>query len=754
VTTNDTNPTAVAVRRSVAVEQRFAVGEIIAPVATAGLMLAVDQATAATVATFLSVPAVVAAANFVGFISPEVLDKVPGGDIIRAHRLPFLVSTLTTAVAAATGAIQGIDGVTSLLAGWMEMPTAAGAISAGWLTASGFVAFSLRRVIGRRAVAAEQAATQHTPGGDGTNAHLDILQPWADYISGRTGTNPGQDLDLTHRGPHAWAGQIVSSAPGKPVTVTPETVSGVYQLPVEWIHIAEGPHGSTKTITVRLIPPDADDAGHELQEKWKRVGRPGGLMAGTHLEDVTPDPNSGGHAAWIVADPDTNSIRRPDMLDLAGALRTKILLVSYEPTDDPRRAILRVMRHSPLEHGQALPGPDALLANENGFIKLGLGVSGRPTRIQIYDPKAGAQHVLVTGVTGSGKGGVLQLLALSYHVNGFAIIYADPKGSSNPDVEDMAAYAGCGPDEAMGALRVAYAIFRNRVAESRGRRAKNFTPTPDRPYVAVILDEMVQLFGEKSPYKAEAVYIAVALSGQSRSLGMCLVLCGQIINLDQMGNSTAIRNNVFGGGSLILLRSDRDQKNRVDLPPSFAGIDPSSIPAYWKPPTSSLVYDPDVPENDPRRTFGVGYVAGPDEAPEQFRSWVLESAAGLWNPQNVVIPADFPDWHDRDRIAATPVLGGKDDEDEDDMGGWVPAQAVPAMTKEPTAKEKVLQVLSEFTDPIGEAVTYLHVDQITKMTGAAPGTIANACSELMKDKKIIRGSEKGTYGIPITPIAD
>ncbi|MGW2547966.1 type IV secretory system conjugative DNA transfer family protein, partial [Kitasatospora sp. NPDC001574] len=522
---------------------------------------------------------------------------------------------------------------------------------------------------------------------------------------------------------------IIEAAPGRPVTVTPETVSGVYRLPSAWVTITRGPHESARHLLVRTTAPTVEQELHgDLEALWlRRVGHKGGCMPGTHLEGAIADPATGGVAAWIMADEETDAIAVPDRTRLAGALRSTTLLVSVEATSNPRKAILRKMERSPLEDGRALPAAAALTANKNGFVELGTGISGRPSRVQLFDLKGGARHVLVAGVTGSGKGGVLQLICLSYHVNSVAIIYADPKGSSNPDIEDMAAYAGTGKDGAMGALRLAYAILLHRIAQSAALRMKNFTPTEDMPFTALVLDEFAQLLGDKSPHVREAALIIAAIAEQGRSLGMCLVLCGQILNLEKMGGDTSIRDNVFYGGALVLLRSDGAQKHRVDLPESFEGIDPSTIPPFWKGDETSLVYDPTVPEDDPSRTFGVGYVVGPDERAEMMRAWILESAAGLYDPERIAHPADFPGWDERERIAATPVgpdaVAGEDDWD----GGapWVPSQAAPAPAKEPTAEEKVIAVLEDYRDPIGQEIGYLHIDAITQMTGVARKTAEN-----------------------------
>ncbi|WP_404870979.1 hypothetical protein ACI1MP_37645 (plasmid) [Kitasatospora griseola] len=750
----DTSPAEQAVR-SPTVERAVAVVETAAPAAVAAVLPFLDNQAASTVSCLLAAPAAVAAANYAGLISERTLAAVPGGDILAAHRTPMLVSAVATATAAATVTLQGLPGADALLAGWTTLPSLPGAVSVAWWGASCYVAFVLRKVLGnrrpRRAAATPAPAPQ--PGGQDTltPAQREVLERWLAHISSERGTHPGQDLHLTAHGPQAWEG-IIEAAPGRPVTVTAETVSGVYRLPPAWIRITEGPHESARQILVHTVQPATEQAQYgPLETLWlQRVGSRSGCMPGTHLEGAVQDPATGGVAAWIVADEDTDAITMPDMARIAGALRRTALLVSVEPTQDPRRAILRLMDHSPLEAGKPLPGPDALRSNGNGFVQLGLGISGRPARLQLFDPRGGARHALVAGVTGSGKGGVLQLLCLSYHVNKIAIVYADPKGSSNPDVEDMAAFAGTGKDGAMGALRLAYAILLHRIEQSQQLRMKNFTATDTMPYIAVVLDEFAQLLSEKSEYMKEAAFIVAAIAEQGRSLGMAMVLCGQILNLDKMGSDTSIRDNIFYGGALVLLRSDGAQKHRVDLPDSFDGIDPSRIPAYWRTGTDSLVYDPNVPEDDPSRTFGVGYVVGPDERAEMMRAWILESAAGLWDEDAVVHPADFPGWDDRDLIAAVPVGPAAEDGDGTTAAPWTPGPA-PALVKEPTAKEKILTALDEWRDPAGLDVTYLHIDQIIAMTEVAKKTVENKLTELTKSGAVVRNPQvSGEYGLPLT----
>ncbi|MFD1277493.1 hypothetical protein ACFQ51_53025, partial [Streptomyces kaempferi] len=161
-------------------------------------------------------------------------------------------------------------------------------------------------------------------------------------------------------------------------------MSSVYQVPTAWIAFKNGAHAGERHIAVHLTAPAELDP-NTLTGAWKKyLSKPGGLMAGTHLKDVRDDPNTGGQVAVVVAGEDLDRLRHPDRLDLAGALRTKPILISYEPRQNPREAVIRKMDHNPLQKGAAFPGVHVLKVNANGYIQLGPGVSGFPARIQLH----------------------------------------------------------------------------------------------------------------------------------------------------------------------------------------------------------------------------------------------------------------------------------------------------------------------------------------------------------------------------------
>jgi hypothetical protein len=728
--------------RSATPEQYIAYATSAAPLA-AGILapfLNTDAALAAQLTTLASTG--LATANVMDLIPHRLYADLPAGDILRAHRLPMFISHLTTAIAVGMGTFTGPAGTDALMLGFLEPATTKGIVSLGWYTAVALIPWQLRNVLRRRR--RKRTPTTALPG---KPAHAptvgrelrDILAPWGRYISHpENGTHKNQVLRVTGLNPRRWAG-VITAPTGQPVTVTAEAVSGVYRVPTDWIHITEGAHASERRITLNWqAPPELDT--NTLQGAWKKwIAKSGGIMAGTYLEAPQPDPHTGGEVAYVVAGDDLDKLPLPDRASLAGALRTNTLLCSYNPVPgNPRRGEVRLMKHNPLEDGVPFPGTHVLKISDGGYVQVGRHVSGFPARIQFTDPVLGAKHLFIAGVTGSGKGGLVQIVALADHVNGHAILYADPKGSSNPDVETMACYSGL-VDGVMGTLRIAYALMNWRMEESSRLKMKNFQPTPTRPWVRVILDEAHVPLSEWDQHKKEAGTIVEALAAKARSQGIILTIVNQAVNADKVGGSTALRMNVIQGGSLVMLRSDSGQQHLVTT--GFEGVDPGDIPASWDV-ERPLVYDENVALKDPKATFGLGYTLGPGGAAEMMRTFILESAAPHIDPAAIAHPADWPDWDNRHDIAATPILGdGETDQDGDAgmlFGGF-------ELTKKPeTAQDKILKALHDMSDPLGQETTYVHRDDIGRMAGVEGTTLAHNLGKLTKAGKIHRQPKDST----------
>ncbi|MFI6653183.1 hypothetical protein ACIBI8_37040 [Streptomyces sp. NPDC050529] len=754
-----TTPTATTAR-SATVERGVAIATAAAPIATGIIAPMLDGGATFTAVLAYGLGAGYMAANIMNRLPAALTDNLPGTDIIQAHRSTLFTSTLTTGIALGVGTMTGPDGADALLLGFTTMPSIPGIVSLGWWAAVGLVPLKLRKVLSR---APKPTQTTRTAPGDGTPVQAPtvadlIARRWGQHISHpKNGSHRGQVLTVTTVTPTRWAG-IITAPTGASVTVTADTVSSVYRVDAGWVTLKRGAHAGERLITVNLTAPAHLDPT-TLTGAWKKwAAKTGGLMAGTHLKDVQEDPNTGGQVALVVAGDDLDRLRHPDRMDLAGALRvTNPLLISYEPRQNPREAVIRKMEHNPLEEGAPFPGTHVLKANVNGYIELGRGISGFPARIQLHDPALGAQHCIVAGVTGSGKGGTLQIIALAHHVNGSAIIYADPKGSSNPSIEKMAAYSGLGPDDAMGALRIWFHLLQHRVAESARLGMKNFKATPDMPWVPLILDEASKLLGENAEHRKEATFIVNAGATLGRSLGMPVILANQLMQLAQLGGDAAIRDNVFYGGSLILLRSDSQQKHLVDLPENFAGCNPADIPPAWSG-ERDMVYDPNTPPDDPKRTFGLAFAASPGGHAEMMRNWILEDATPYIDTNNIAHPADWPAWDQRHELATQSVLPDDQASGSDDDGFTGTLFGSPTPAKKPaTTKGKILQALeAATTDPLRFEIGYLDKEELSTVTGATGSTLNNALTDLAKAGEIHRPVEggkevTGKYGIGPAP---
>lgn len=766
-----TTNTHSAQHRTDTAERFAAIGQCVLPIATGALAPMLDpNATAVAGAAYLA-GAAFTGTNYMGWLG-RWADDLPGMDIARAHRDTMGISTLTTGMAIGLGTVGGPEVTDALMAGWWNIATQPipGILSLGWWFGVGLVPLKLRRVFGRKR---PTAAPHGTPVNQAAPAPVtladQILAAWERHISNPdNGQHKHQVLTDVTVYTDRWTGRIIAPA-GASVTVAKTTVSSVYRVNAGWIEIEHGAHAGEALITVSYAAPAELDPS-TLAGAWKkRVARSGGLMPKTHLEEVTYDPNTEGESAYVCADEDLDLLRAPDRMALAGALRTSPLLVSYEPlANNPRKAILRTMPRNPLEKGRAFQGLESLKTTPGGRFRVGGAISGHPALLQLMDPKLGAIHLVIAGTTGSGKGGAAQIVALGGHANGYAMLYADPKGASNPSIPHMAAYSGLQQYGALGTLRISYAVLMHRKDEAAKYDLKNFVHSAMRPLTPTILDEAGQVLGPGAPNRKEAIAITKAGASLGRSLGMPWVLINQVINLDQLGGEQAIRANLIKGGAWLILRTDSDQTNLSDLPPGFEGIDPGMIPAVWSGDDESLIYDESIPENDPVRTFGLGYLATPGGRPGMMRIDILEDATPHVRPDQVAIPEDFPDWDEAtlEEIANTPIPGFEEDgSGDEDSGRPVIAAGIDFQKKDPTAEEKILNALRDEADPIhldylagaddigpdDFDITYLDRPALLTATSLKESTFANALSKLESAGKIHRITEGKTVRVALGP---
>ncbi|MFB8046949.1 hypothetical protein ACFC8F_37285 [Streptomyces hydrogenans] len=561
-------------------------------------------------------------------------------------------------------------------------------IAAGEVLAAGMnplIALGLAVPAGAAALAHHHNLTGHTPAlvpatttgaGAGLTSQEQVIAAWwAEFISGPTQTEgrkliqPGAVLaQLTlAAGDEAVAFTGVITLPqGQQVRVKAADIAAVYQIPVSQVELGDPKHHAPNAlpVTVHLkkapqpTPITAGGTPTTPEELWAAyVGVPEGAMPGTTLTVTRYD----GPLDWEgIATRDRRAIGTVNLQDLAGNLDLETIQIALAPGDKPSQMGIRVMREHALMHGTMLSSVlDELSMDSRGYVRAGTYVDGRPALLPLAQPGSGARHLYLVGGSRSGKSGLLEQILLSAHRSGIAVILASPQAGTIAGAS-LATYLGDGLDEAMGALRLAYAMMLDREARYRSP-AFPFTD----PLILVVIDEAHMLLSASSPHHQEAKAIVEQLTRRSLKRGIGVVLATQTPLAEDLGNSTVIRSQLLIGGGAVFLRCAKGQGSLVgaNAVEGAEGIDLSMIPSQW-PGQYAKVADRDMsglaieaaaePEDG---TFGLGYLLTPGSQAVQFRSLHLDvppvALAGGERPVGI----EHGDaWRERDTIARTPMV--------------------------------------------------------------------------------------------------
>ncbi|WP_329564384.1 hypothetical protein OG711_38500 (plasmid) [Streptomyces uncialis] len=609
--------------------------------------------------------------------------------------VPLVAGPWSALAAAAAGAGAWAVGASapalrSLIA--CGLTTTGCGIAAGEVLAAGgnpLIALGLAAPAGAAALAHHRNLTGHTPTaaltpatttqGAGTGAGLTsqeqvIAAFWAEFISGPTQTEgrkliqPGAALEqlvLQGDGGHVAFTGIITLPPGQQVKVREGDIAAVYRVPISQVELGDPKHFAPNAlpVTVQLTAPAAQPqitAGTPTtpEELWAAyVGVPEGAMPGTTLTVTRYD----GPLDWEgIATRDRRAIGTVNLQDLAGNLDLETIQIALAPGDKPSQMGIRVMREHALMHGTMLSSVlDELSMDSRGYVRAGTYVDGRAALLPLAQPGSGARHLYLVGGSRSGKSGLLEQILLSAHRSGIAVILASPQAGTIAGAS-LSAYLGDGLDEAMGALRLAYAMMLDREARYRSP-AFPFTD----PLVLVVIDEAHMLLSASSPYHLEAKAIVEQLTRRSLKRGIGVVLATQTPLAEDLGNSTVIRSQLLIGGGAVFLRCAKGQGSLVgaNAVEGAEGLDLSMIPSQW-PGQYAKVSNRDMsglateaaaaPEDG---TFGLGYLLTPGSQAVQFRSLHLDvppvSLAGGEPPVGI---EDCDAWRERDAVAQTPMV--------------------------------------------------------------------------------------------------
>ncbi|SED18288.1 hypothetical protein SAMN05216532_3709 [Streptomyces sp. 2231.1] len=498
---------------------------------------------------------------------------------------------------------------------------------------------------------------------------------WKEFISGPTQTEGRKLIQagavLAHLALDAGDAQvsftgIITLPQGQQVRVKAADIAAVYQIPVSQVEMGDPKHYAPNAlpVTVHLTTPSAAPeiaaacAPTTPEQLWAAyVGVPEGAMPGTTLALTRYD----GPLDWEgIATRDRKAIGTVNLQDLAGNLDLESIQIALAPGDKPSQMGVRVMKEHALMHGTMLSTVvDELAMDSRGYIRLGTYIDNRAALVPLAQPGSGARHLYLVGGSRSGKSGCLEQILLSAHRSRIAVILASPQAGTIAGAR-LAAHCGDGLDDAMGALRLAYAMMLDREARYRSP-AFPFTD----PLTLIVIDEAHMLLSVSSPYHAEAKAIVEQLTRRSLKRGIGVVLATQTPLAEDLGNSTIIRSQLLIGGGAIFLRCAKGQGSLVgaNALEGAEGIDLSRIPSSW-PGQYAKVADRDMSGLDaaaPARpedgTFGLGYLLTPGSQAVQFRSLHLDVApVSLAGDMPPVAVEDCQAWRHREAITHTPMV--------------------------------------------------------------------------------------------------
>lgn len=498
---------------------------------------------------------------------------------------------------------------------------------------------------------------------------------WKEFISGPTQTEGRKlvqagavlaHLAIEAGDDHVSFTGIITLPQGQQVRVKAADIAAVYQIPVSQVGMGDpkhyAPNALPVTVHLKKAPEQpqiaAGGAPTTPEGLWAAyVGVPEGAMPGTTLALTRYD----GPLDWEgIATRERKAIGTVNLQDLAGNLDLETIQIALAPTDKPSQMGVRVMKEHALMHGTMLSTVVGELSMDSrGYVRLGTYIDSRPALVPLAQPGSGARHLYLVGGSRSGKSGVLEQVLLSAHKSRIAVILSSPQAGTIAGA-GLAAFCGDGLDEAMGALRLAYAMMLDREARYRSP-AFPFTD----PLILIVIDEAHMLLSTSSQYHAEAKAIVEQLTRRSLKRGIGVVLATQTPLAEDLGNSSIIRSQLLIGGGAVFLRCAKGQgslvgANAVD---GAEGIDLSRIPSTW-PGQYAKVADRDMsglnteaaaePEDG---TFGLGYLLTPGSQAAQFRSLHLDvPPASLAGDPTPVAIEDCDAWQHREAITRTPMV--------------------------------------------------------------------------------------------------
>jgi DNA segregation ATPase FtsK/SpoIIIE, S-DNA-T family len=193
------------------------------------------------------------------------------------------------------------------------------------------------------------------------------------------------------------------------------------------------------------------------------------------------------------------------------------------------RLVMRVVETEPLVTATPWPGPAIRSVTQPA--EIGISEDGQPVRVLLL-----RRNVLIGGIAGSGKSGVLNvIIAVLAACRDVRLWGVDLKGGMElgpwaPVFERIATT----PEDANDLFRDAVTELNNRAASMAASGKRTWEPTPENPALIIITDEHAELPDESHD-------CADSVARRGRAVAVNLIAATQRPTLAAMGRNTAVR---------------------------------------------------------------------------------------------------------------------------------------------------------------------------------------------------------------------
>ncbi|MGW3491347.1 hypothetical protein [Streptomyces sp. NPDC001054] len=416
------------------------------------------------------------------------------------------------------------------------------------------------------------------------------LTRWQEWIAHERGPLPGSRLVSVRLDDDKLVAVIVSTTSRPALSVGQEVVSIAFDVPPRAVNVyrPDDLPASRAKLTVKLRAQESAELDeNDLAAVWEEYSPyPGSTLYAAERTEYGRSfkllmPRKGASVA------DVQPRQVAQALDLEGEDAVARLHLRML---DSRRLEVNELTVNPLQNGVPLD-LDALVMDEQGYVRVALDVYGRQSRWRLMIPNEGrfgisgrqgmsAVHSFASGTTGSGKSSLEETLLIAQQVNGIVSWLADGKYGAGfaswTKVVDWLVKSHLG---AMLMARGAADVGKHRFSTQMRMQWRDgegylmdgrsfFVPGEPFAPMQVTFDEFNEMVLDTTKDHVKPLLENTSnLGRQTRSAGIGARVYVQIPNLDSIGtdkHANAIRD-MLQSGNIALFRTARAEVNIMSL---------------------------------------------------------------------------------------------------------------------------------------------------------------------------------------------